>query len=566
MTSAAQSWQVTRPAGGHGHKWWTLVAMCFGLFIALIDVTIVNVALPTIQRDLHASLSDLQWVVNAYVLSLAVFIVTAGRLGDIFGRRRLFVIGVAVFVLGSLLCGLSGSISLGSLSHSTLLHLARAFQGLGGAIIFPLSLAIISVTFQGKERGAAIGIWGGVGGLATAIGPLVGGFLVDKATWQWIFYINVPIGIIGIFVTLWAVQESRDERATRTIDVFGLVTITISAFCLLLALIQGNDADKGWTSPYILTLFVVAAVALVIFVVGELRLSSPMVDPRLFKNLSFTGAAIAGFALSAGMFSLFFFLALYLQDTLQFSALNAGLRFLPLSVCTFFASPIAGRLVDRLGAKALISTGLTLLTIAVLLMARIAPSDGPNDWTVLLPGMIIGGFGMGIVLPPLSTLAVSTAPRWRAGMASGTNVMCRQVGNAFGIAFLGAILTHQVNSYVPANILSSSFPPGLAGLKARLAAQLSNLGVTGSASAPAGVPHNPVVTGIIQHAVKAGFVDGIVDILHVAAVILAVGALCSFLLIRREDMVGYGAPVTQAAPDKASPVRQEGAALQPTAG
>ncbi len=520
------------------HKWWTLVAMCFGLFIALIDVTIVNVALPTIQRDLHAGLSDLQWVSNAYTLAMAVFIVTAGRLGDIFGRKRMFIVGIAIFVFGSLCCGLSGSISIGGLSHPTILHIARAVQGLGGAFIFPLSLAIISVTFQGKERGAAIGIWGGLGGLATAIGPLVGGFLVDKVNWEWIFFINVPIGIIGIVVCQWAVRESRDEKAIRRIDLFGLVTISVSIFCLVLALIQGNDPDKGWTSTYILTLFIVSAVLLVAFVLGELRLERPMVDPRLFTNSSFSGVAIAGFSLSAGMFSMFFFLALYLQDQLHFSALATGARFLPLSAGTFFVAPLAGRLTDRIGARWILTAGLVLLTISVLLMARITPTDGPNDWTVLLPGFIVGGLGMGLTLPPLSTVAVSTVSRDRAGMASGTNTMCRQIGNAFGIAFLGAVLTHQVDGYIPDLIRRSAFPPKLAYLKNVIASHISgsNNGTFGAPLTQAGVPHNAAVSTIVAQAAKAGFVDGMVDILHVAAVILAIGAISAAFMVRSSDM------------------------------
>ncbi len=542
--------EATGAAGAiQGHKWWTLTAMCFGLFIALIDVTIVNVALPTIQKDLHAGFSDLQWVSNAYTLAMAVCIVTAGRLGDIFGRKRMFILGIAIFVVGSFCCGLSGRVTVGGLSHATILHIARAFQGLGGAFIFPLSLAIISVTFQGKERGAAIGIWGGLGGLATAIGPLVGGVLVDRVSWEWIFLINVPIGIIGIGVCQWAVRESRDEKAARRLDLVGLITISVSIFCLVLALIQGNDPDKGWTSAYILTLFGISVVTLVVFILAELRLSRPMVDPRLFKNPSFTGAAITGFALSAGMFSLFFFLALYLQDQLHFSALDTGLRFLPLSFANFMISPVAGRFTDRIGARWILTAGMALLTISVLLMARITPADGPNDWTVLLPGFILGGLGMGIALPPLATVAVSTVGRDRAGMASGTNTMCRQIGNAFGIAFLGAILTHQADQYLPSNIRHSTFPRNLAHLKNQIAAFMGagNNGTFGAPSAPPGAPHNPAVTAIIDQAAKAAFVQGMVDILHVAAVILGLGAIGAAVLIRREHM-HHAQPVQQPEP------------------
>ena len=249
-------------------------------------------------------------------------------------------------------------------------------KGIGGSIMLPLSLAIISNTFHGAQRGAAIGIYGGVTGLATAIGPLVGGLLVEKVGWQSIFYLNVPIGIAGILLTAWAVRESRDERAPRSVDVFGLVTLTVSIFCLVLALIQANDADKGWTSPYILTLFAVAAVALVVFVVGELRLKNPMVDPRLFRIPSYTGAAIVGFSLSAGLFSLFFYLTLYLQNYLGFSPLEAGIRFLPLSGLVLVTAPLAGAFTHRLGAKPIMFVGMAILTVAVVLMTRIQPAWG----------------------------------------------------------------------------------------------------------------------------------------------------------------------------------------------
>ena len=246
-----------RPPATPRH-WWALAAVSFGLFMALLDVTIVNVALPTIGDDLNATFADLQWVINAYSLTLAVLLVTSGRLGDIFGRRRFFMIGLGVFSFGSLLAALSGSVTFGSFSHIQVLLAARVVQGLGGATMLPLSLAIIAATFHGRQRGAAIGIYGGVTGLATALGPVIGGILVEKVSWQSIFYINVPIGIIGIGLCAWAVTESRDMSASRSIDIFGLATLTISLFCLVLGLIQGSDPDKGWTSPYILTLFVVS--------------------------------------------------------------------------------------------------------------------------------------------------------------------------------------------------------------------------------------------------------------------------------------------------------------------
>lgn len=546
--SAAQQGAASASFGDDPRKWWALAATCFGLFMALLDVTIVNVALPTIGNDLKASFADLQWIINAYALALAVLLVTAGRLGDIFGRKRVFMLGLGLFSLGSLLCALAGGIQLGSLARIDVLIGARALQGIGGSIMLPLSLAIISNTFHGAQRGAAIGIYGGVTGLATALGPLVGGILVDRVSWQSIFYLNVPIGIVGILLTAWAVRESRDERAPRTIDVFGLVTLSVALFCLVLALIQANDADKGWTSPYILTLFAVAAVALVVFVVGELRLRHPMVDPRLFRVPSYTGAAIVGFTLSAGLFSLFFYLTLYLQNFLGFSALEAGIRFLPLSGLVLVTAPLAGAFTHRIGAKPIMVVGMLALVLSVVLMTRISPTDTQTDWLVLLPAFILGGLGNGLVNPPVADVAVGTVPRERAGMASGVNGVCRQVGTAFGIALLGALLTNQYNAEVHDKVSSSITIPNVPlqaqhGIQQNIIHGIQQAGIfagsTGFRHLPpqfAQYAKDPTFP-LIQHIVRQAFIDGLVGILWVAAAVLAVGALAALVLVRKSDML-----------------------------
>ena len=262
-------------------RWWALGAIAFGLFMALLDVTVVNVALPAIQKGLHESYTSLEWIVNAYALVVAVLLVTSSRLGDIFGRKKLFGLGMGVFTLGSLLCALSPHIHVGSLSGADVLNISRGIQGIGGSAMLPLSLSLITATFHGRERGTAFGIWGGVAGLATALGPLVGGVLVSKVGWPSIFYLNVPIGILGILLGLWAIHESKDEHHPGSIDVFGLITLTIALFCLVLALMRGNE--KGWGSTYILTLFVAGGVSLGAFIIGELKIRYPMLDPRLFK-------------------------------------------------------------------------------------------------------------------------------------------------------------------------------------------------------------------------------------------------------------------------------------------
>lgn len=526
--------------GSDARKWWTLVATCFGLFMALLDVTVVSVALPTMQRDLHASLADLQWVVNAYTLALAVLLVTAGRLGDLFGRRRVFIIGLAVFTAGSLFCGLSGGLSIGGLSPIHVLVVARALQGLGGSVMVPLSLAIISATFQGHERGAAIGIWGGVSGLAAAIGPLVGGALVQHVNWQSIFYLNVPIGALGILVTLWTVRESRDEHAPRSIDAFGLVTVTVGMFCLLLGLIQG--ASRGWTSAYILGLFAVAAVATVAFITGEMRRSNAMMDPRLFRNASFTGAAVSAFTLNAGLYSMLFFLALYLQNYLGIGALGTGLRLLPLSAVTLVGAPLAGRFTDRWGAKPILAVGMGLCTLGVLLMLRVTLGTQPTHWIALLPAFLLCGLGSGMVNPPVSTVAVGTVARARAGMASGVSAMCRQIGNAFGIALLGALLAGRYAKVVTDGIMGLQGPglspdvlQGLAdGVRqaGAIAGSAGLQGPPGTVNPFAGQPAFPA----IQSLAHLAFMDGLKELFWVAAAMLAVGFVAA-LLVKRSDMV-----------------------------
>jgi EmrB/QacA subfamily drug resistance transporter len=541
-------------------RWWALITVSLGLFMALLDVTIVNVALPTIGDDLNTSFADLQWVVSAYTLALAVFLVTAGRLGDLFGRKRLFVVGLGVFALGSMLCALSGDFTLFNLTHIQTLIAARAIQGLGGAIMLPLSLAILSSTFHGRERGVAFGVYGGVTGLATAIGPVLGGLLVEKVNWQSIFWINVPIGIIAIALCLWSVQESYDTTAPRSIDVFGLVTLSAALFCLVLALIQGNDANKGWTSPYILTLFGIAALGLVAFIIGELLLKNPMVDPHLFKNASFTGVAIVAFTLSAGLYSLFFFLTLYLQNYLGFSPLQAGLRALPLSGLVLLTAPLAGAQMHRFGPKVFLVLGMALMAVGVLLMTRITTDLSQTAWLVLLPGFILAGLGSGMVNPPIADVAVSTVSRDRAGMASGVSSVCRQLGTAFGIAFFGAILTSRYNGRVSDGVKALSVP-GVPESQAKaildgIVTGLQNAGTFAASTGLRNLPPqfqqfaNSPLFPQIQHIVQSAYIASTVEIFQLGAILLAIGALAALLLVKRSDM----RPATEGAEYEAAPL------------
>ena len=412
-------------------KWWTLLAVCIATFMLLLDVTIVNTALPYIERALDASFTDLQWVIDAYALSLAALLLTGGSLADLFGRRLVFVIGLVIFTFASLGCGLAGS--------PLALNLSRAVQGIGGAFMFATALALLANAFRGADRGTAFGLWGATTGAAVAIGPLVGGALTQGLGWEYIFFVNVPIGIGAVVLTLSKVDESRNPEE-GSVDWVGLVTFSGGLFCLVFALIRGNA--EGWSSAPILGLLLSAAVLLVAFTLAELHQRHPMLDLSLFRKPAFDGASIAAFSLSAAMFAMFLYLTLYVQNALGYSALQSGLRFLPVTLLSFLVAPVSGKLAQRYGVRWFIAGGLALVGLGLLLMRQIEPGD---DWTALLAGFMVAGGGIGAVNPALATAAISVVEPHRSGMASGINSTFRQVGIATGTAALGAIFTHVVN-------------------------------------------------------------------------------------------------------------------------
>ena len=412
-------------------KWRALIIVCVAVFMLLLDITVVNVALPSIQRDLNTSFTDLQWVVDAYSLLLATCMLNAGTLGDLFGRKRIFIGGIALFTLASALCG--------SATSPLFLNLARGLQGVGGAAMFAVSLAIIPQEFQGRERGTAFGIWGATVGAAVAIGPLAGGALTEWAGWRWIFFVNVPIGIACVAAALRYLHESRDE-GHGGFDWLGFVFFTGGLFSLVLALLRGES--WGWGSGKTVGLFAAAVVLLVCFVIAELRQKDAMFDFALFRKPSFTGAQIVAFTISSSMFSMFLFFTLYLQNELHYSPLATGLRFLPLSLLAFVAAPLSGRLSTRIPVRILLGVGMGLVGLALVLMHGLTASSG---WTALLPGFLVGGLGIGLVNPALAGVAVGVVEPRRAGMASGINNTFRQVGIATGIAGLGAIFQSKVH-------------------------------------------------------------------------------------------------------------------------
>jgi EmrB/QacA subfamily drug resistance transporter len=408
-------------------KWWTLAAVAFGLFMIMLDNTIVNVALPSIQRSLHMSISSLEWIVTAYALTFAALLITGGKLGDLYGRRKMFIAGLVVFTLASLACGLA--------PNAGFLIGARAVQGVGAALMNPATLSIITATFPPKERGQAIGIWAGVSALALAIGPLIGGLIVDNINWHWIFYVNVPVGVVGVLVSRWVIAESRDTSHEQSIDLPGLLTSGGALLALSYALIEGNQ--RGWGSPEIIGLFVGAAVLLAVFIWLELRQRLPMLDLALFKIGSFAGANIVAMLVSLGMFGVFFFISLYVQNVLGYSPTKAGAIFLPMTILIILIAPIAGKLSDRVGSRWLMGAGMAILGVSLLLYQRIGLHTG--FWS-LLPQLVLGGVGMALTMSPMTSAAMGSVPVDKAGVGSGVLNSFRQVGGSLGIALMGAIL------------------------------------------------------------------------------------------------------------------------------
>ena len=424
-------------------KWWTLGAMSFALFMIMLDNTVVNVALPSIQRDLNASLSALEWTINAYTLTFAVLLVTGGRLGDIFGRRRWFLLGVALFAGSSATAGFAPS----DLS----LIISRAVQGIGAALMMPATLSIITNAFSPAERGKAIGTWAGVSALALAIGPVVGGFLTEQVSWRAIFFLNIPVAILAIVVALAAVKESRDTAIERSVDYLGVSALTAGLAALVLALVEGNG--WGWGSTRIAVLLIVAMLALVAFVLIERRVRNPMVQFEFFRSRTFVGANAIAFIVSFAMLAMFFFMALYMQNILRYSPLEAGVRFLPSTAVIMVTAPIAGRLTDRTGPKYLIATGMTLVATALLIQSQITTTTGYGQ---LLPSFILMGLGMGLVMSPMSTAAMNSVHEGKAGVASGILSMSRMVGGTFGVAAVGALFQHFANDKLGSSLASTS--------------------------------------------------------------------------------------------------------------
>jgi EmrB/QacA subfamily drug resistance transporter len=495
-------------------KWWTLGAVCVATFMLLLDITVVNTALPAIQADLGGSFSDLQWVVDAYALSLAALVLTAGSLADRLGRRRVFAIGLGIFSLASLLCAVA--------PDPTFLNLSRGLQGVGGAIMFAVSLALVAQEFpSGPERGMAMGIYGATIGIAVAIGPLVGGLLTDGLGWESVFLLNVPIGLAAIAVTYWKVAESRDPNATR-IDWAGLATFSVGLFALVLALVRGND--EGWGSALIVSLFGVAAALMAAFVAVERRVSEPMLPLGFFRRRAFTGVQLAAFAVSGSLFALFLYLTLYLQSFLGLSPVEAGVRYLPITVASFIVAPLSGMALARVQARYLMSGGLALTGLGLVLMGGLNMN---SEWTALLAGFLVSGIGVGLLNPVIADVALSVVPNEQSGMAAGINDTFRQVGIAVGIAAWGAI-------FLGAGASKAQEVAGgaLNGSEARNLVEASSSGAL-----PEAVSSLPVQTqDVARNAAEQGFLHGFNEILLLGALLSFAGAVLSLWLVRERDI------------------------------
>jgi EmrB/QacA subfamily drug resistance transporter len=429
------------PAAGAVHDekraWQILIVLCLAVFMLLLDTTVVNVAQVKIKESLGASLTQIQWILDSYILAYAVLLLSFGRLGDIYGRKRFFMIGMAIFTTASVLCGASEWIgNQTGLSGVYLLIFFRVLQGVGGAFMMPQSLSLLTVNFPAERRGAALGIWGSVVALGAIIGPVIGGLIVTNYDWPWIFLINLPVGLVSLFLVYRIVPESTDPLAGRKIDWTGVVLSGVGIFCLVFACIEGGRL--GWTSSTILGLFVASAILMGIFVWWERRIDDPIVKIELFSNRNFTVANIIAMVVSFGMLGIFFPITLFLQEVLGFSPVKSGLALVPMSLMILVGAPISGRLSDRIGARWLLFAGTAIMGIGILFIINQVAVD--TTIASLAPALVVTGIGMGMTFSPMTAAAMRDVPLRVAGSASGVLNTTRNIGQVLGIAILGSVL------------------------------------------------------------------------------------------------------------------------------
>ena len=473
-TVGATSDQSSAPtAGSPGRSAvWAVIITGMALFMASLDNLVVSTALPVIRVHLHTGLSGLEWTVNAYTLTFAVLLLSAAAIGERLGRRRIFVAGIALFTAASAMAALAPSIGI--------LVAARAIQGAGGAMIMPLSLTLLSQAVRPERRAAALGAWGAIGGLAVAIGPLVGGAVTTGWSWQYIFWLNVPIGIILVPLARWKLSESRN-RAT-SFDLQGVLLVSLGLFGMVYGLVQGNS--HGWTSTSVLSAFALGAVGLVTFVWWELRIEVPMLPLRLFKQRAFAAVNVTAMLFSFGMFGAIFFLSQFLQTVQGYSPLSAGLRVLPWTGVMMLLAPLVGALINRWGAKPLVVTGLMLQAAGLSWLALTVNAGTP--YADMITPFIVAGVGMTLFFVPLASLVLGSVPTALEGVASGTNSASRELGGVLGIAVLGAVFSSS-GGYHSSQAFVNGFTPAIeVGAAAVFLGMLTALAIPGVRRARAG--------------------------------------------------------------------------------
>ena len=512
-----------KPALPSRSRWWTLVAASVATFMLLLDFTVVNLALPAIHHDIGGSFTDLQLIVDAYAVSMAALILVAGSMADHIGYRRAFLIGVAIFSLASLVCGIA--------HRPAVLNYARAVQGLGAAATLASSLALLGVTFEGRERQFALAVWGAVSGTAVAVGPVVGGVVVEYLSWHWIFFINVPIGAGLVLLALTAMRDAR-EPEHGPFDWMGALTLTLALGALVFALLRGN-AD-GWSSITILAPLFAAAVLLAILPPIERRARKPILDLKLLGTPTMVGASVAAFTIGLTVFASLLFLSLYLQDILRYSPLAAGLRLLPVTLGAFVASFGTVWLSRHFSPRLTIGVGLALCAGAFLAMHGLTVR---STWTALLAGSALGGAATGLVNPTVAGMALRAGEGARTGMASGINSACRLLGLATGVAALGAIFEHRIQAE-----LQTSAPE-----LPRQAAGAISAGII----TPVVEAFPPLLRGAIRDAATSAFISGLNELFLVGFAIAVVAGIVTVLVVRTE------APLSGVADSQAPAVAAE---------
>jgi EmrB/QacA subfamily drug resistance transporter len=506
MTHVSPTGRLRATDGGHGdsvRKWLPLVAICTGTFMLLVDVTIVNVALPDIATDLRTSFTELQWVVDIYALALAAFVLGAGSLADLFGRRKLYLIGLVLFALASLACGLA--------PNAGFLIAARGVQGIGGAIMFATTIALINTSYEGRDRGTAFGVWGAVVGASAALGPILGGALTELS-WRWIFFVNLPVCVLAVALTVTAVHEARQPGAPRP-DVPGIALFTLGAGAVVFGLVRA--AADGWGHAQAWGPIAGGLVVLAVWVVVELRRPAPMLDVRLFRSRSFSGIMLGALVLNGAAFAELIYISLWVQSIGGLSPLQAGCVFFPLSALSFGVAGAGGRWLQTLPPRFVLGGGLLLIGAGGLLMMFV---DANSTWRVLVAGLAVLGVGVGMANPTLASAALAAVPRERSGMASGAVNTARQFGLAVGIAVLGTVFTAGATS-----ALRDAGTPAPAGTASALSA--------GQAPRLLAAAHPSARSGLAE-ALHAGFADGLREVFLACGLAGIVGGLLVLWLVR----------------------------------